>query len=435
MAIGTVVWGAVSAISGGGSNLTPGYPSSPATGDLLVAFCYGRPNDSDLFTTPSGWSQLVHTATANGTYAVLYKESTGSETGTLTIATTGPANQTCLARMCKIPGAATSSIMDGSATAETEAAATPVSNAGVTTTVAGSLVVLLTGKTDGGAGTTDDYASWSGGSLTWAGVANGSESGFDAAIGIGTALKSATGATGTLSVDCTLTATGISYAFAILASAGSSYTNTQAETVTPSDSSAVTRVLKGQAQAESATATDAYASAVAGAGTVYNDAQTETATPSDVLAASRVLKGEAQAETATPSDALAATRVLKGEAQAETATPSDVLAATRVLKGEAQVESATATDAYDSAVSGAADSDSQVEAITATEAWGVSQQYAATLAEAVTAADVYASAITHPATAYSDAQVESATASDAYAVSVMSPNTHRFFVWNGSAWV
>lgn len=215
MAIGTVSYGAVSANSGNSVSLTPGYPSSPGAGDLLLVWAYCRANQADCFAL-SGWTTLVQTATANGSYAIFWKASDGTESGTVTVTSAAPALGSQLARMALIPGAqASGTIYSGTPTAETEAAATPVSNAGVSPSVGGCQIFLFTGKGDGGNNTTNDYSAWAGNSLTWAGVANGTTSGNDAAIGIGSANKSGTGATGALTATNTLTFVGVSYAIAI----------------------------------------------------------------------------------------------------------------------------------------------------------------------------------------------------------------------------
>ena len=70
MAIGAVTYGAVSANSGGSVSMTPGYPASPAAVDLLMVIAYCRAASVTLAL--SGWSTLVNTSTANGTYAVFY---------------------------------------------------------------------------------------------------------------------------------------------------------------------------------------------------------------------------------------------------------------------------------------------------------------------------------------------------------------------------
>jgi hypothetical protein len=90
--------------TGGGSSVTsstliPGYPASPATGDLFVLIVGQKPSSANAGSvdTPSGWTALASLTGAGGYGATLttnqgntnifafYKESDGTETGNLSV--------------------------------------------------------------------------------------------------------------------------------------------------------------------------------------------------------------------------------------------------------------------------------------------------------------------------------------------------------------
>jgi hypothetical protein len=299
MAIGTVTYGAVAAGAGGGGALQPGYPASPQAGDLLLVFYYCRANT--ITAAVSGWNTLDSYATANGTGWIFWKEAAGGESGSVDVTNNSPTNGSHLAYMARVPGGATTApIISGSVVKETEAAASPVTNGGVSPTDAGSLIVLFTGKGDGGSNTTDDYSSWAGNSLTWSGIARGTISGTDGAIGIGTAVKSGTGATGNLTASCTLAFIGISIAFAIKPRTSQTYQDAAADTATVTDSVTALKVTP-QAAPDSAAATDTVTAPV-----VLRNPAADSGTVTDSVAtgATETISDEAEATdsvTATPS--------------------------------------------------------------------------------------------------------------------------------------
>lgn len=217
LSIGTVRYGNVSA-NAGGADLTPAHPSSVAEGELLVVWVYSR--GTAVTFSLAGWTPLDSAQTANGSWALFWKKAAGGESGTVTVTQSGGSGGSSgtaqLARMMAIPNAQNAgTITSGSINKETEASGGTITNVGVSPTHAGSLICLFTGKGDGGNNTTNDFSGWAGNSLTWAGVANGTTNGGDAAIGIGTAVKADTGGTGNLTCSNTLNFVGVSVALAL----------------------------------------------------------------------------------------------------------------------------------------------------------------------------------------------------------------------------
>lgn len=359
MAIGAVTWGAV-AFGNSATSINVPYPTSPAAADLLVIHCYCRANIASGFAQPSGWStHKAYTQTANGGYAVYFKEATGSESGSVAL-TANVSGDTQVTRMYKVSGAGTAAADFVAGAAETESA-NPYVNAGVTPTINGSMVVFLGGTQDCITNNeTDGFGSVTGGTNvgTWTTVSNGSTSGTDAGMGSATAIQSTAAATGNITGNLQASQTtynGISYTYAVKPreAAGTLAVTLAAVSLaaaaTAEASGALAKTLDGVALAGTGTVAAAGASgalsitldAVALAATGQAEARGALALTLGNVALAAT--GQAEARGALAVDLAAVALAASGAAEAKAALSATLAAV--ALAGQAQAEARGALSA------------------------------------------------------------------------------------------
>lgn len=107
----SVSFGAIGTGVNGSTSIATGYPASIAAGDLLVIVATTGATNSETPGTPSGWTSQGSYATTDGTFGVdtgprrvtvFTKEATGSESGTVAVATTnGNTGRCTMSRFAK----------------------------------------------------------------------------------------------------------------------------------------------------------------------------------------------------------------------------------------------------------------------------------------------------------------------------------------------
>jgi hypothetical protein len=336
--IGTRTWGTV-VVGNGAASLAVPYPTSPSAGDLLVIHCYCRANTAGGFTLPGGWTaHKAYTQTANGGYAVYFKEAAGGESGTVTL-TASTAGDTQIARMYKAPGAGTVAADFVAGAAETESA-DPQVNAGVGSPgVDGAMVVFLGATQDCITNNeTDGLGSVSGGTNVgaWTTVSNGSTGGLDAGMGSSTAIQSTAAATGNITGDwqaSQATYAGISYTYAVKPRVAS---GTLAVTLT-----AVALAATGIAEAQGALARTLDAVALAATGTAA-DAGASGALARTLDAVALAAAGVAEAQGALAVTLASVALAASGQAEARAALDAALAAVAVAAAGQAEARGALA---------------------------------------------------------------------------------------------
>ncbi|MBA3757843.1 hypothetical protein H0X09_03190 [Candidatus Saccharibacteria bacterium] len=124
-----------------GGNPTPGYPSGIASGNLLLLQVQTK--DNAIPTTPSGWTSIASAAIWGGRSTIFAKSAAGTENGTLTVTSNVVAGNLAYARIYRFTDWKNDSTMannfEGFSTSQDSA--TPMTDAGVTTTAAKRLAV------------------------------------------------------------------------------------------------------------------------------------------------------------------------------------------------------------------------------------------------------------------------------------------------------
>jgi hypothetical protein len=304
MAIGTPSWGSIVATNGAAP--APTLPASTPVGGCLVTWAYSR--GSNVNFNVSGWTSAYEIVTANGSLGVFVKDAVGTEGGTdvtytATGLTTGTSGTTCIARAGYLPGTDAAQYVTPVA-AETEAAVTNgtnFTNAGLTPSENGCLILFIAGKIDGASNNaTTELTAWAGGGLTWTGASLATTSGLDACAGSATALQATAASTGNLTVQSNgISVVGLTFAMYFKATPVDDRTGTATDLTGTATLGVVTGAAALDPTVETGTATDLTGTASLGlaTGTAALEATTETGTATD-------LTGTATLSTATGDGAL-----------------------------------------------------------------------------------------------------------------------------------
>lgn len=153
MAIANVQRG-TGATSTGTGTVSPSWPGATTSGNLLVCLAASRATGANVpvIDTPSGWTQAIQDgATSNQKaprVAIFYKQNAASESGSVAVSLVSDTTSDMYAVLAEYSGVATSSALDQTATAESDAATT-TGDTGTTGTIAqaNELVIALIAHT------------------------------------------------------------------------------------------------------------------------------------------------------------------------------------------------------------------------------------------------------------------------------------------------
>ena len=159
----------VGAVSSGAGAVTPGFPASGvAAGDIAILVVQ---SSNEAITTPAGgWTQVANSLQGTGTAATAgavrvgayWKLCNGTENGT-TVTVNDTGNHT-VAQILIYRGCETTSPIDVTAGGVKAAASTTSTNPSVTTTVADTMIVLISG-TANDANSTANFSAWTNANL------------------------------------------------------------------------------------------------------------------------------------------------------------------------------------------------------------------------------------------------------------------------------